>query len=85
MLEWQTIQTTAFKNAAGQITNVKLIHEFNTTLSNHYVDCLNRDIDLIAFQELDTEAEALNILEVNAVKIVEYDFDMGKVDKVLIP
>jgi hypothetical protein len=85
MLEWLPVATTNFTNAQGVQTAVKLIHEFTGSDSVHKVEPGGRDLDLIAYDELQTEAESLNLLEANAVNIVEYDFNLAKIKNLIIP
>lgn len=85
MLEWFTVQPTTFTNAAGVQTSVKLIHEFSESDSVHTVEPAGRDIDLIAYDEMQTEAESLALIEANAVEIVERGFDLSKIAKLKIP
>ena len=85
MMEWNSVQTDTFVNAKGESTQVKLIYPFVSADSNYFVNTDGRELDLIAFQELGSEYESLNILQNNAQAIVEYGFDMSKVRTVFIP
>lgn len=85
MFEWNSVQTETFVNAKGEPTEVKLIYPFVSANSNYFVKSEGRPLDLIAFQELGSEYESLNLLQNNAQAIVEYGFDMSKVKNVFIP
>lgn len=85
MFEWNPIATNEFTNAKGEKTTVKLICPLVRTAGNYFVKTQGRELDLIAFQELGSEYESFNVLQNNAQSIVEYGFDMGKVQNVFIP
>lgn len=85
MFEWNPISTDEFTNAKGEKTTVKLICPLQKTAGNYFVATEGRELDLIAFQELGSEYESLNLLQNNAQAIVEYGFDMSKVKNVFIP
>lgn len=85
MFEWNAVRTTTFTNAKGEATEVKLLYEFVNSAPNYFVEVEGRELDLVAFQEMQSEYESLNLLQNNATEIVEYGFDMGKVKSVYIP
>lgn len=85
MFEWLSVQTTSFTNADGVITDVKLIHEFSVATQNFTVPTYGKDLDLIAFEQLQNEYESLQLLENNAQILMEYEFNMSNVPKLKIP
>lgn len=85
MLEWSSVPTSNFKNSSGVLTKVKLRHEFVSSTTFYTIPTQNKDLDLIAYQELGSSAESLRLLEQNARVISEYDFDMTKIKEIQIP
>lgn len=85
MFEWNSVNIETFINAKGDSTQVKLIYSFISSNSNYYVKTLGRELDLIAFQELGSEYEALNLIQNNAQNLMEYNFDTTKIPIMFIP
>lgn len=85
MFEWIAVQKTPFTNAKGIYTEVKLLHENNLSERYYTIQTDGKDLDLITFEQLGSEAESLRLLEQNNVALTEYDFDMSKIPKLNIP
>lgn len=85
MLEWQKVTAVDFKNASGNVTSVKVRHEFQEELSVRDVEVNERDMDLLAFEEMGTEMESLRIAELNATVLIENDYDMTKIKTMKVP
>jgi hypothetical protein len=85
MLEWNRIPTTTFINPLGDQTQVKLIYKHELSSRTYMINTQGKDLDLIAFEELGSSSESLNLLQNNAQKLCEYDFDMNKISELKIP
>ena len=85
MLEWLDVKEEFFLNPNGVKTSVKIIYPFKKSKNFYLVDCKNRDLDLIAFEEMGSEAEVLNIIQNNCENLMDYDFDLSKIEKIYIP
>lgn len=85
MLEWLMVQPIEWVNPDGESTMVRFIHEIPVEERMDTVSVAGRDIDLIAFDEMGSELESLRLMEFNAQKLSEYDFDMTKLAALDIP
>lgn len=85
MFEWSSVTVDKFVNEKGVTTEVKLLYPFRSANTNYFVKSQGRELDAVAFDELGSEYEAMNVLQNNAVQIVEYNFNMSKVKNVFIP
>lgn len=85
MLEWLSVPESDWVDPDGNPTRVKFMHEFPVMDRLDTVITHKRDIDLIAFEEMGSELESLRLMEFNAVKMVEYDFDVTRMPTLDIP
>ena len=83
--EWQTVETTEFTNPMGNITDVKLIHEIPDFDDTYEADREYRDLALVAFLRMKSVDESLRLMEANARQIAEYDFDISRISKLIVP
>lgn len=60
-------------------------HEFAREAGTRSVNVDGRDMDQIAFDELGTELESLRLTELNAVVLIEHDYDMTRIQTVMVP
>jgi hypothetical protein len=85
MLEWSNILSVEFVNSSGVETSVRLIHEFADVVASYTVPVDNKDLDLIAFEQMGSSMESLRLKEANATVISEYMYDMSKIRQLKIP
>jgi len=85
MLEWTGVSTSKY-NLNGQLVDVKILHKFIPYSGEKLIAPIeNKDIDHLAYKLLGTELESLNLMEINAVKLREYNFEMFKLQNIMIP
>lgn len=85
MLEWTNVQPSKYE-LNNELVDVKTIHKFTPyTGAKILVQVDGRDIDHLAYKLLGTELESLNLMEINAVKLLEYKFRLSKIQTVMIP
>lgn len=85
MLEWNTIQPEKFINYNDEYTSVKLRYIPDILEKSFEVETKNRDLDLIALEEMGTELESLKLLSQNQTVLCEYDFDLSNIQTLNIP
>lgn len=85
MLEWQAVGSEEFINYNGEYTEVKLRYVPEILENSFEVETKNRELDLIAYEEMGTELETLKLLSHNQTILCEYDFDLKLISTLKIP
>jgi hypothetical protein len=85
MLEWNVIEPEIFINPKKEKTSVKLLYPFQKSENTFVVETSERELDLIAYEEMGTEMEVLNLIQNNAENLMDYNFDLSKIPTMRIP
>jgi len=85
MLEWLPVVSDNFTNPSGDTSKVKLLHVPQPSLQTRTVDTNGRTLGQVAFEEMDSYYNQMQLLEQNMQVIAEYDFDLSKVPQLQVP
>ncbi|TGK36278.1 hypothetical protein [Leptospira andrefontaineae] len=86
MLEWSKVEPKKYVDPlTGEGVTMRIRHVPDPVLKRKDVDVDGRDLDLIAREEMETYEEFQKLCEANSGILSEYDFDINKLRKLVIP